>query len=286
MVDKMIRNLFNLITAWTSVVLLIMVIIIWILRVLVQKKIVSKESFIFKANRTLRKYHKITGVAFLIIALIHGLLSSANVISLNMGSICFFFILIMSLSYIIKSRLSRKLWLNIHRVLTIMVALTFAIHLKEVGIQGLDLLSKPATLEEYLLQQQIDDLNNEVNVANRTTDNSISYLDGVYTGVADGYGPDLTVDVTIYDNLIKEVKVVSHNEVNERFWEIPIEYIPEAIVQTQSVEVDSISGATYTSVGVKNAVIDALSKAIVSGELPQIEDLPTNGHRHGPGRGH
>ena len=110
----MTRNLFNLITAWLSVVLLILVAAIWVLRVLVQKKIVSKESFIYKSNRVLRIHHKTTGVLFLTIALIHGLLSSAELFSFNWGSISYFFIAIMGVSYFIKKKLNRKIWVNLH----------------------------------------------------------------------------------------------------------------------------------------------------------------------------
>lgn len=268
----MIRNFFNLITAWLSVILLVLVVVIWILRILVQKKIVPKNSFLFKANITLRRYHKTIGILFLVIALIHGMLSSFKVLSLNWGSISFMFMTIMGLSYMFKKIVPRKIWANSHRILTVLVVLTFAIHIDEVGISGLALLQTPsATLEKVeLTQEQIGNLQEETT----DTDMPLSYSDGTYTGVADAYGPDLTVEVTIKDNLITSVTVISHNEVNEKFWIIPIEQLPDEIVRAQSVEVDSISGATYTSVGIKNAVLDALNQAVISGQLPESEELP------------
>lgn len=42
-----------------------------------------------------------------------------------------------------------------------------------------------------------------------------------------------------------------------------IAVIPGLIVDSQGTEVDSISGATCTSIGIKNAVIDALKKAVI-----------------------
>ncbi|MEX1377165.1 MAG: FMN-binding protein [Eubacteriales bacterium] len=280
----MIRNLFNLITAWLSVVLLIMVVVIWIFRILVQKKIVSKESFIYKANRMLRKYHKFTGIGFLAVALVHGVLSSAELLSINWGSASFFFILFMSIGYLIKKKMTRKVWLNIHRALTAAVAITFIIHLFDVGISGINLLKTPAASldKAEITMEDLAYLTDESAIA---SDGTIQYSDGVYTGVADGYGPDLTVEVTIENNLITNVDVVSHNEVNERFWSLPIAQLPCEIVKAQSIEVDSISGATYTSVGIKNAVLDALSQAIIYGELPNEEAAPTGGHRHGGGHG-
>lgn len=276
----MVRNLFNLITAWSSVVLLALVIVIWLFRILVQKNIVSKDSFIFKANRELRKYHKWLGIAFLVIAFIHGVLSSHEVFSFNWGSISFFLIVIMGLSYLVKKEIDRKTWVAMHRFLTLMVAATFFIHLVDVGISGVALLQVPAAdiSDETELSQE------NLAAMQSIADENIVYSDGVYTGVADAYGPDLTVEVTIANNLITNVVVVSHNEVRQRFWETPVEEIPIAIVEAQSVEVDSISGATYTSVGIKNAVLDALTQAISEGSLPEVEAIESSGQQHG--RGH
>ena len=143
-----------------------------------------------------------------------------------------------------------------------------------------------ASLEEYeLTQMSIDDLQIETAESGQTdtTEQGTVYADGVFTGVADGYGPNLTVEVTILNNTITDVTVVSHNEVSRRYWETAVEEIPQAIVESQCVQVDSISGATYTSVGIKNAVLDALSQAITSGQLPEeeiVSDYGKHGHGH------
>ncbi|MBN2878232.1 MAG: FMN-binding protein [Clostridia bacterium] len=287
-----IRNLFNLITAWLSVVLLFVVVVIWVLRILVQKKIVIKDTFLFNANRVLRKYHKWAGIAFVSIALIHGILSSAELLSLNWGSACFFGIVIISLSYLIKQKMTRKIWLNIHRVLTISIVITFAVHLLDVGVYGLGLLRVPAALESgELSEDDISYLEDDVYNSLSSEGAALVLADGIYTGVADGFGPNLKVEVTILEGKIYDVTVVSHNEVNERFYSRPIEELPDAIVEAQSVQVDSISGATYTSIGIKNAVIDALKQAVVGGNLPDEEILieadehTSDGNRHGHGGG-
>ncbi len=285
---KMTRNLFNLITAWASVVLLFAVIVIWVLRILVQKKIVSKDSFIYKTNRFLRKYHKYAGIAFLTVALTHGILSSDELFSINWGSLSFFFIAFMSLLYLIKKKIQRKTWVNIHRVLTLAVILTFTLHLLDVGVYGLKLLQVPAAtldLTESEIELLQKDAEGDVSLSTEGTINT--YQDGVYTGVADGFGPNLTVEVTIEDNLITDIVVVSHNEVSERYFERPIKEILAQIIKAQSIQVDSVSGASYTSAGIKNAVIDALSQAIITGELVEeefiVEAEHTGGGHHGNG---
>ena len=51
----------------------------------------------------------------------------------------------------------------------------------------------------------------------------------------------------------------------------------------QSLEVDTVSGATYSSAGILNAVEQALESAVVDGELQKNDtELPTDFH-HGHG---
>ncbi len=85
------------------------------------------------------------------------------------------------------------------------------------------------------------------------------YSDGVYEGEANAYAPNMKVQVTIADGLISNIEIVSHNE-TPGFYESAFELVPQAIINTQSTEVDTVSGATYTSVGIMNAVNDALEE--------------------------
>ena len=99
---------------------------------------------------------------------------------------------------------------------------------------------------------------------------SVDLRDGTYTGVAEGYGPELTVSVTVADNVITTVQVVSHNENNVKYYGKAIDAVPAAIIAAQTPVVDTISGATYTSNGIMQAVINALAPAVVSGTLPSL----------------
>ena len=110
--------------------------------------------------------------------------------------------------------------------------------------------------------------------------NGIVYDDGTYTGVAQGFGEGLTVELVIKDRTIISVEVVDHNEREEKYYGTPIATIPGAIVDAQNPIVDSVSGATCTSYGIMNACIDALSQAISSGDLPETLELPESKGRH------
>jgi uncharacterized protein with FMN-binding domain len=286
----------NILTAWISVALMILVIAIWALRILVKKKMIVKGSFLFNANRKLRIYHKHIGIAFLAVSLVHGLLSSEKLISSNWGSITFLAMVIMSASYFVKSRMARQLWADIHRLITVAVIALTVIHLLDVGI-AVHLLIRNEIISSQTSAQNIklgvmenapDDQNFELVMPSQNeqadTADGLVYADGVYQGVADAYGPALAVEVTVADGKINDVEIISHNEVGERFYTMPMQYLPAEIVERQTPNVDSIAGATLTSIGIKNAVIDALSKAVQSGELPQQKELIET-HDGGGGRG-
>ena len=86
------------------------------------------------------------------------------------------------------------------------------------------------------------------------------YTPGTYTGVGPGKNGDITVEVTVNENTIQSVKVVSHDE-TPGLSDGAIQDIPAAIVSTQSLGVDSVSGATVSSEGIVAAVADAITKA-------------------------
>lgn len=92
----------------------------------------------------------------------------------------------------------------------------------------------------------------------------LELTDGVYQGVADGFRPELTVEVEVKGGVLQSVTVVSHNEVGRQYYDTPIKYIPGMIVDKQETVVDSVSGATATSKAIMSAVEDALSKAQIN----------------------
>ena len=83
---------------------------------------------------------------------------------------------------------------------------------------------------------------------------------GVLTGTADGFGGPITVSVTMDGDEIAAVEVVSNSETPE-IAGAALEQIPAAIVAANSADVDIVSGATYTSNGIINAVKNALESA-------------------------
>lgn len=87
-----------------------------------------------------------------------------------------------------------------------------------------------------------------------------AYKDGTYEGTGKGMNGDIAVSVEVKDGKISAVNVLSHNE-SEGISDPAIEEVPASIVEKNSTEVESVSGATNTSNGIKEAVNNALEGA-------------------------
>ena len=86
------------------------------------------------------------------------------------------------------------------------------------------------------------------------------YTAGTYEGTAAGRNGDITVSVTVSEDAITAVEVTAQQE-TAGIADAALEQIPEKIVKTQSLVVDSVSGATFTSKGIVEAVASAVTLA-------------------------
>ena len=86
------------------------------------------------------------------------------------------------------------------------------------------------------------------------------YKNGTYEGSGTGYGGTITVQVTMEDDTITAVSVVSAPGEDSAYLSQG-ENVISSILSEQSTDVDTISGATFSSTGILEAVNDALSKA-------------------------
>ena len=266
--------LLNVIFAWASVVLAFLATVIWLLRVLIKKRIISPRSFLGRAHRSLRLSHIGIGIAFVITGILHAVFSSEALFSVNYGTLVIIFAILLAVMYLIKKKVQRHAWLIVHRLFTIMLIILLGIHIYDIG-------GAPATthlIRSFSEETSTDETSEQLlALASEISDESgvTTYTDGVYTGVADGFGDDLTVEVTIEDGLITDIGIVSHNEVGYKFYGPAMETIPDEIIESQSVEVDSVSGSTYTSEGIKNAVAAALLQASGDSELLTVATAET-----------
>lgn len=86
------------------------------------------------------------------------------------------------------------------------------------------------------------------------------YKDGVYEAAAKGYGGDITVEVTIKNGALTDLKIVSAPNEDGAYLKMASSIVKD-ILKSQSASVDTVSGATYSSTGIRDAAEAALLKA-------------------------
>lgn len=104
-----------------------------------------------------------------------------------------------------------------------------------------------------------------------------TYTPGTYTGVGAGKNGDITVEVTFSAEKIESIRIVSHTE-TPSLSDAAIEQIPAKIVESQSLGVDAVSGATYTSDGIVAAVADAVKQA--GGDVEALKNVQVAAGEH------
>lgn len=104
-----------------------------------------------------------------------------------------------------------------------------------------------------------------VNTSSQSASSSAAaskYKDGTYQGSGTGFrGGTTTVSVTVQGGKITSVRVVS-TEDDQQFFERAYSSVTQSILSAQTSQVDAVSGATYSSRGIMQAVANALSKAV------------------------
>ena len=85
-----------------------------------------------------------------------------------------------------------------------------------------------------------------------------TYKDGTYTGSSQGFGGEIKVKVTVSGKKISAIDEASGED--EAYLSMAKDIV-KTILDKQTTDVDTISGATYSSTGIKNAVGQALEGA-------------------------
>ena len=87
-----------------------------------------------------------------------------------------------------------------------------------------------------------------------------TYAAGTYAGTAAGRNGDITVNVTFSEDAITAIDVTAQQE-TAGIADPALERIPAAIVDSQSLGVDTVSGCTITSAAIIEAVANAAEQA-------------------------
>ena len=147
--------------------------------------------------------------------------------------------------------------------------------MKDFWIRVVSLLLIIGLLVDYNLilqarekEEKILELTAELEQANRlvisgdaSTAGAASYVDGTYTGEAEGFGGTVAVEVTVEGGKITGVEVASAEKEDGAYLSMAKDIISE-ILEAQSTDVDTVSGATFSSTAIRDASAQALEKAV------------------------
>ena len=109
-------------------------------------------------------------------------------------------------------------------------------------------------------------------------EDAAAYKDGTYYGSGTGFGGPLKVMVEISGGKIASIQIVENSDGSDYISKAAS--LIDSIITTQSTNVDTVSGATYSSVGIIQAVRDALGQAAVNGTSDSTQNNNSNSNNN------
>lgn len=114
------------------------------------------------------------------------------------------------------------------------------------------------------LESSLDELVAKYQVGEATTAETPSkeqkWKDGVYQGSGTGFSGTITMEVTIENGSIAAIDLVDSGSDDDAYVNMAVA-ITDNMIEAQDWDVDTATGATFSSNGIKDAVAEALSLA-------------------------
>lgn len=128
------------------------------------------------------------------------------------------------------------------------------------GSESEDELTETETIIESAGMESVEETEIENTEAAAVLDGAFDLADGTYEGSANGFSGKIKVSVVIKNQTIRSINILSNSD-DAAFFNRAKEGVTASILAKQSTDVDTVSGATYSSRGIMNAVKDALSSS-------------------------
>lgn len=134
------------------------------------------------------------------------------------------------------------------------------------GSESEDELTETETIIESAGMESVEETEVENTEAAAVLDGAFDLADGTYEGSANGFSGKIKVSVVIKNQTIRSINILSNSD-DEAFFNRAKEGVTASILAKQSTDVDTVSGATYSSRGIINAVNAGVSVCLCSAEL-------------------
>ncbi|MCQ2513334.1 MAG: FMN-binding protein [Lachnospiraceae bacterium] len=89
----------------------------------------------------------------------------------------------------------------------------------------------------------------------------IRYGDGTFSGTGQGFGGLVEMEIVVENHELTEVNTISAAKEDAAYYEQAIKELAPAILKQQGNDVDTVSGATFSSKGILEATGQAIEKA-------------------------
>ena len=134
-------------------------------------------------------------------------------------------------------------------VLVVLILVMYQSQAQKLSGMRTELEQDEKKAEELIKQSQTN---------NGSGSGQAGYEDGTFTGTGTGFSGDMTVEVTVKGGKITSIEILETND-DSAYLDKAKGLIDEIISKQTTDEVDTVSGATYSSNGIISAVEDALS---------------------------
>lgn len=134
------------------------------------------------------------------------------------------------------------------------------------GSESEDELTETETIIESAGMESVEETEVENTEAAAVLDGAFDLADGTYEGSANGFSGKIKVSVVIKNQTIRSINILSNSD-DEAFFNRAKEGVTASILAKQSTDVDTVSGATYSSRGIMNEVNAGVSVCLCSAEL-------------------
>ncbi|BCZ44901.1 ferredoxin [Clostridium gelidum] len=128
-----------------------------------------------------------------------------------------------------------------------------------LGVYGLTNFGADALTKSGIISNQSTISSNATLDSSTSDSNTQKYKDGTYTGSGIGFkGRTTKVSVTVTGGKIRNVETLSYGD-DRKYYERASTSVIKNVISKQSTSVDTVSGATYSSKGIMEAVKNALA---------------------------
>lgn len=116
-----------------------------------------------------------------------------------------------------------------------------------------------AVVDKEFEEDELKDVSEEDAELDESDGNTV-YKDGTYEGTGKGHSSDIKTKVTVNDGKISDIEILEQDE-TEEIYKSAEEAVINEIIESNSYNVDSVTGATKSSKGIMKAVKNALEAA-------------------------